>query len=192
MQPESQAKRAIRRRLDRLPNLVLKANPQRGLGLAGVCDLDGCWEGRYLGIEVKTREAMERHGYGLSELQVHYALRVLEAGGLWMVCCDPKDAWEKLAQIGSDAYKAHWIAELRALKGELEAKWNETSPLKQQKAYARRKRLKPVLKAKIKEEAAEQHDFEVRWRARFGRRKHPIPLEILLYGLNPPRETQEP
>jgi len=193
MQPETSVKRAIRRRLDRLPNLVLKNNPQRGLGLAGVCDMDGCWEGRYLGMEVKTPGAMSKPGFGLSEMQVQYGLRILEAGGLWMVTCSPKDAWDKLAVIGSDEYRETWIRDLRALKAAFEAKWTDTSPLKQQAAYKRRQKLKPLLKTKLKEEEAAQHDFEVRWRARFGRRKHPLPLSILLYGINPTdRETQEP
>jgi hypothetical protein len=188
-QPETSVKRAIRRRLTLLPQIVLKPNPQQGFGVSGVCDIDGCWKGRYLGIEVKVPFSYEKPAMGLSESQVDYALRILAAGGLWMVVDSANRAEEHLRAMiaDEDAYRTTWTARLREIKAAQQAKWSERKVKNAADKATKRQRLRPDVIERLageREQAKEDAALKRKIDRRFRVGKTPIPFNVLLYGLH--------
>ena len=168
--------------------MILKSNPQHGYGVSGVCDIDGCWQGRYVAIEVKTKEAFSGPQHGLSELQVHYGLRVLKAGGIWFVTCSAQHAWDTLRTWADDDddQNSQRIIVLEGFKQEFEAKWSAKKHKNRADTLQRARRLRPVVQKRLQAEAEKQEyvrKLNARIYRRFaGAKKQGIPESILLYG----------
>ena len=188
-QQETDAKRKIRLRLARLPNIILKSNPQIGLGVSGVCDMDGCWEGLYVGIEVKTPTAFAARDHGLSEVQVEYGLRVLKAGGCWRVADGPERAFERMMAFHASPqeYCTAVIAMLETIKDHNREKWSAKHIKNVIDRRNKRRKLRPIVQQRLiaeAEQAASDLQIEKRYERRFRKGKTPIPWEVLMYGLN--------
>ena len=153
--------------------------------------MDGCWCGDYLGIEVKSADAYASWSHGLSEVQVLYAIDILEAGGLWMVTYSPAHAWETLERIRTEEYLTETLAALQDIQERLRAKWATTTGRNRDVIEARRRALRPHVKQRLATEAQQaEADRQLRNRVnrRFKRSKTPIPWAVLVHGINVPIE----
>ena len=69
----------------------------------GMPDIIGCFEGRFLGLEVKTPHRFRRADHGISQRQAETLQRLTDAGGLAVCVCSVDQVKEVLARARTEA-----------------------------------------------------------------------------------------